>query len=370
MRKKILLLTMTFLLLLSVGIITAQTTKGQKSPVTTTMAKKIASYCQYNQRALSLFAVANPQQIQNRTDLAHRLLKTLDKHLDCAENFIITLYYNYGVEMAYFALKDAGFTIKETDIAETIWEEEKEKQDKIAKEQEVKKKIEREQTLLKRIEANDIFAAKSLYVQPDIEIDIANMATSTVLNDKDEYMDYDYDCIISKDGKLSLKNPSDTLNYSMIQKFIYHYIADDNIDLGGYNAGCIEIDGKEVPVNSYINIQFREERYKHRGYLELTIKKNKKTGRWEFANDTSDKLHNWAKEDAERMRYDLEAAIYSCPTLNVLKGTLQLKIEVYRRVLKSNISDEIDLSYYFDMKYLKRSIWEVEYVPLRYNVSF
>lgn len=370
MRKKVLLLTVTFLLSFTMGTITAQTTKGQKSPVTTVMAKKIGSYCQYNQRALSLFAVATPQQVRNRTDLAHRLLETLDKHLDCAENFIVTLYYNYGVEMAYFALKDAGFTIKETDIAETIFKKEKEKQDKITQEQEAREKAEREQNLLKRIEANDVFTAQSLSVQPEIEIDIANMATFTVLNDKVEYMDYDYGCIINKDGKLSLKNPSDTLNYSAMQKFIYHYITDDNIDFGGYKAGCIEIGGREIPVNSYINIHFNEEHYKHRGYLELTIKKDKKTGRWVFTDDTAVKLQDYAKEDAKRMRYDLEAAIYSCPMLNNLKGTLQLKIDVYRRVLKSNISDEIDLSYYFDMKYLKKSIWETEYVPLRYNVSF
>ena len=71
MRKKVLLLTVTFLLSFTMGTITAQTTKGQKSPVTTVMAKKIGFYCQYNQRALSLFAVANPQQVRNRTDLAH-----------------------------------------------------------------------------------------------------------------------------------------------------------------------------------------------------------------------------------------------------------------------------------------------------------
>lgn len=131
MRKKLLLLTATFLISLPSGAITAQknvpkavkseaATVIKKSPVTSAMAKKIGYYCRYNQRALSLFAAANPQQVRNRTDLAHRLLETLDKHLDCAENFIVTLYYNYGVEMAYFALKDAGFTIKETDIAEAI----------------------------------------------------------------------------------------------------------------------------------------------------------------------------------------------------------------------------------------------------------
>ena len=162
MRKKLLLLTATFLLSFMMGTITAQTTKGQKSPVTNVMAKKIGSYCQYNQRALSLFAVANPQQVRNRTDLAHRLLETLDKHLDCAENFIVTLYYNYGVEMAYFALKDAGFTIKETDIAEIIWMNEKEKQDKIAQEQEVRRNAERELAIQERINDGSEFSKKEL----------------------------------------------------------------------------------------------------------------------------------------------------------------------------------------------------------------
>lgn len=162
MRKKFLLLTATFLLSFTMGTATAQTTKGQKSPVTTVMAKKIGSYCQYNQRALSLFAVANPQQVRNRTDLAHRLLETLDKHLDCAENFIVTLYYNYGVEMAYFALKDAGFTIKETDVAEAIWKKEQEKIDVTNKQREAREKAERELILQKRISENDEFEKKEL----------------------------------------------------------------------------------------------------------------------------------------------------------------------------------------------------------------
>lgn len=176
MRKKLLLLTATFLLLLSAGTSTAQTnttktvknkatTVVKKSAVTTAMAKKIGYYCRYNQRALSLFAVANFQQVQNRTNYAHRLLRELDQHLDCAENFIVTLYYNYGVEMAYFALKDAGFTIKETDVAEAIWKKEKEKQDKIAKEQEVKKQAEKELALQKRINENEEFDKKELVTE-------------------------------------------------------------------------------------------------------------------------------------------------------------------------------------------------------------
>lgn len=165
MRKKLLLLTATFLLSLSAVTITAQTTKKQESPVTSAMARKIDYYCRYNQRALSLFAAANPQQVQNRKDYAHRLLMELDQHLDYAENFIITLYYNYGVEMAYFALKDAGFTIKETDIAEAIYQKEKDKQDKIAQEQEARKRAEKEIALQKRINKNDEFAKKELAME-------------------------------------------------------------------------------------------------------------------------------------------------------------------------------------------------------------
>ena len=210
--------------------------KKPSQDVTTTMARKIRYYCQYNEMALSLFAVANAEQVQNNNARADRLLWELDKHLDCAENFIITLYYNYGVTDSYFALKDAGFTIMETDMAESIWKKETEKQKVI----EEKKRKEKEQALLQRIEKNDVFTKDDLSVQPDIEIDISNMATYTVFNDKNEYLSYEYKCIISKEGKLLLKNPSDTLNYSATQKFIYQYISDENMGAGIYKAGCID----------------------------------------------------------------------------------------------------------------------------------
>ena len=70
---------------------------------------------------LSLFASANAEVVQNRRDVADRILAKLNNHLDYAENFILDLYYNYGTEMAYFALKNAGFTIQEHDTAVAIW---------------------------------------------------------------------------------------------------------------------------------------------------------------------------------------------------------------------------------------------------------
>ncbi|MCS2957671.1 hypothetical protein NXX53_11955 [Bacteroides salyersiae] len=187
-----------------------------------------------------------------------------------------------------------GFTIKETERVEVVWEQEEAKQEAIAN----KKRQEEEQALLKRIEADDIFTEDILSIKPNIEIDIAELAISPVTNNKNERFDYYYRCIIDKEGKLSLANFSDTLNYSVMQKFIYDYITNENI----YKAGCIEIEGRHIPVNSYVNIEFKEQRYKHRGYLDLSIKKDKKTNRWEILPNNSTDLMHWTCEDPEVLK--------------------------------------------------------------------
>ena len=264
MRRNLLSLIVIFLFSFAIGTTTAQTTKNQQSFVTSSMAKKISYSCQYNERMQWFFANANNINFSHEAD---KILRTLDKHLDYAEKYLIALYYNYGMRMGYFALKDMGFTLQETEKVEAVWKKEEAKQQAIAE----KEKQEKEQALLKRIEADDIFTKDQLTTLPDIEIDIYNMATSTVFNDKDELMNYDYDCIINKEGHLYLVNASDTLKYSPIQKFIYHYISDSNIDFGGYKSGYIEINDKDIPVNSYVNIEFKEQRYKHRGYYNTPI---------------------------------------------------------------------------------------------------
>ncbi|NCC99456.1 MAG: hypothetical protein EOL95_07130 [Bacteroidia bacterium] len=147
------------------------------------MAKKIAYYCQYNQRALSLFATANAEIIQNRTDLANKLLEKLDKHLDCAENFIITLYYNYGVEMSYFALKDAGFTIQETDKAELIWEKE---QEKGAKSEQDNNEAENR----RRVEAEKLSKQRSSK-ESSLSKDISKTSTDEEVVDLNDYFNSD-----------------------------------------------------------------------------------------------------------------------------------------------------------------------------------
>lgn len=149
-------MTVTLLLVLSAGKSTAQTIGQGKEPfATVSMAKKIGNYCLRNQQAFALFATANEQQVQRREDLASRLLENLDEHLDCAESFLFTLYWNYGVEMSYHYLKRVGFTIKEIDIAENAWKKEQERLDASIKEKE-------ELAMQKRLEQNDIFTKKEL----------------------------------------------------------------------------------------------------------------------------------------------------------------------------------------------------------------
>jgi hypothetical protein len=349
---------------LSFQSVYSQTKKNQQSFVTTAMAKKISYSCQYNERMQWFFANAN--QI-NFSDEADRILRTLDKHLDYAEKYLVALYYNYGMRMGYYALKDMGFTIQETEKVEAVWKEEEAKQQASAE----KKRQEKEQALIKRIEAGDIFTKDMLSVQPNIEIDIAEMATSSVINNKNEYFDYNYRCIIDKEGKLSLANLSDTLGYSVMQRFIYNYITNENIGDGIYKAGCIEIEGENIPVNSYVNIEFKEQRYKHRGYLDLSLKKDKKTNRWEILPNNSTDLMRWTCDEPEVLKLDLENAIYNCPQLQEKKGKMQLKIDVYERVLSSNISGKIELSHYFEMTYRNGSFGGYgEYIPLEYKISF
>lgn len=201
--------------------------------ITPVMARKIGYYYQYNQRALSLFAMANPEQVQNRSDRASRLLSELEKHLDCAENFIITLYYNYGVEMSYFALKDAGFTIKETDIAESIWTKEKEKQDKIREEKELEKRkaeLSKEKDIFDLATHGGYFSFHALTVSPEIAIDAEDLVRSIALWKSEELISWEtsidcsFDCIISKEGTLSLASPEDENISNPTRKILSDYL--------------------------------------------------------------------------------------------------------------------------------------------------
>lgn len=377
MKKKILLLAATLLLSLSVAeTATAQSAVQRKSYVTSSMARKIANHCKYNGRMEALFATSN--NIIFVAD-ARQILLTLDEHLDYAEKFLNALYESYGMRLGRIGLSDMGFTSQETERVAAIWMKEESRKIAVAQQQ----KKEEEQALMEQIKANDIFYPEELSTEPQIMIDAYNMATYDAYYDNDEKIDYTYHCIMSKDGKLSLENPTDTINYSAMQKFIYEYITSPNLGAldYGYKAGTVMIGGTSYPVNSYVTIHFKEERYKRnngKGYLNVTIKKNKKTGNWDILTDKSDDIVCAKCKDPEVLKMDLENAIYDCPDLKKLNGKILLKVVIYERRLSSNISQEIELSHYFDLSYTKDTLLEYlkscfdgeEYIPLKYKVSF
>ena len=194
---------------------------------------------------------------------------------------------------------------------------------------------------------------------------------SEVLGDK--LINYTYHCILSKEGKLSLIHPADTANYSPIQEYLYRYMTAPTMGMTyPYQPGIVLIDGKNHPVNSYVTIQFKEERYKskvNKGYLNVTIKKSKKTGAWEILADKSDAIRCMTCQDSDALKTDLENAIYDCPDLQNLTGVIILKVVVYERRLHSNVSEEITLPHYFELSYLKKGFWDDEYIPLKYEVT-
>lgn len=345
-RKYYVTLVFTILFSLSYQYIYSQTKKQQQSFVTPSMARKISYSCQTNERMWVIFS--NTNKIVSNSE-ADKILQTLNNHLDYAENYLMSIYYNYGTEMAYFALKKMGFTLQETEKVETEWYKERailEAKQKIIEEQELKNK---KLILVKRIEDDDIFDENMLSVKPYIKFDITTMPISPLTNSKDKYLNYTYDCVINKEGKLSLVNLSDLSEYSYAERFIYDYIT--NLKVGNYKAGSIELGNKNILVSSYVTIEFTEQRYKHRGHLDISIKKNKKTNKWEIIPKNSTDLMNWTCNNPKALKIDLENAINEWSLSKDRKGKIQLKINVYKRILSSNISDgEIELSHSFEFE--------------------
>lgn len=360
-RLRMLVIVLALLLASPVSIIHAQTSEYRKSYLTPAMLMKISSYCQYNQNAQYLFARANDINYRDELD---RTLRTLYDHLDCAERFMIEIYDQYGQRMGYFALKDMGFTLYEYSIVEAVWKKEEERREAIAE----RKRREKEQALLKRINENEIFSFDALSGGPSADIDALDMATYDVVNDREELIDYRYDCIVTKEGKLKLVNQSDTLQYSALQKFIYYYITESSA--GAFKPGYITINGEPIPVDCYFTVKFKEIRHRIQGVLTTTIRKDKKKGCWIFAEDGSGNLNYFVEKSSEAIKYDLETAINTSPVLSALKGKKTITANVYQRELSSNIASTINLSYYFDMTYRKDKVWDVEPIPIKYPVAF
>ena len=334
--------------------------------VTPAMARKIGYYCEYNQRALSLFAMANPEQVQNRSDRASRLLSELDKHLDCAENFILTLYYNYGIEMSYFALKDAGFTIKETDIAESIWAKEKAKQDKIREEKEIEKRkteLAKEKNIFDLATHGGNFGFHALTVLPEITIDADDLARiidlwkAEQLIDWGTWIDCSFNCIISKDGVLSLASPEDSDTFNSTQKLLFDYLIHNAIVQNPASITFKQLD-TTVIVNSKVTIKFEQETRKLKNSIQFKAKKDKKSQKWKIINDVElrTQLNVTSKNNAEAIYYDIEGFLYSNPYFKgIEKGTYSVRADILANEIKYLIEGKVQerghLPYSFEFEH-------------------
>lgn len=343
--------------------------------VTPVMARKIGYYCQYNQMALSLFATANPEQVQNRRDRASRLLSELEKHLDCAENFIFTLYYNYGIEMSYFALKDAGFTIKETDIAEFIWEKETEKQKKIIKEKEIEKRkaeLSKEKDIFDLATHGGYFGFHALTVLPEITIDANDLARMVDLWKNEQLIDWgtlidcSFNCVISKDGALSLSFPEGSETFNSTQKKLFDYLIHNAIVQNPASVTFKQLD-TTVIVNSKATIRFEQEEARRlKNLIQFRAKKDKKSQKWKIINDVElrTQLNVLSKYSAEAIYYDLVAFLHNNPYFkSIEKGTYSVKADIFANEIKylieGNVQERVHLPYSFEFECKRYSIIEI-----------
>lgn len=337
--KKLLLALLLFCLIPGISCPQSKETAAL-SNITSLMAAKISYLCQYNERMGWLFATANRFTYMYEAD---RILETLDEHKECAERFIHALYYNFGVEMSYWTLKNADFTVHEIDVAEKIWRDEEARRDSIAEQRRMKK----ERKIMERIEAGDSFIPKELSAQPQINIDLTAISMLMPDNPKDEPWDYRYRCIVRKDGHVSLENPLDTLKYTDIQRMIYSdFVEGDN----AFEVGRMTVGSEQIPVDSWVMIQINEVREKNKHNLEAVIRKDRRSGLWHVLWGTYPcDLKRLRCRDVRALKSGLTGALFNCPELKRLKGEKRIEAAVYERTLKCDFSEEVELPYTFEI---------------------
>lgn len=337
MKKKILLLAATLLLSLSVAeTATAQNAGQRKSYVTSSMARKITYFCQYKDLAMAIFADAN--KIVSSVEL-DKTINTLDKHLDCAENFFLAIYYRYGMEMGYGVLENMGLTPREIEVIQAEWKKDDERRAAIAEQ----KRKEKESGYLKLIEENGVFTSEQLAVQPKISIDLTAISMLLPDNPKSE-IDYWFRCVVSKDGYISLEDENDTLNYTNVEKEIYsNFIKGDN----AIEVGKVEIDGKQISVNSRVIIKLNEVRKRdvrgsHNNELTFSIQKDSRLNAWFVIWDDEFPNNRVLCKDIQGFKSQLTGALYNCHGLEKLnEGYFHIiKVIPYQRKLECNLSDD------------------------------
>lgn len=390
--------TVLFLLLISYSTPSTYSQNNKKNwDVTPTMAKKISYLCQSNDRVFIFFA--NSMGITNYRD-ADIIIRSLDKKLDYAEKFIVNLYASYGVEMSYFTLKDAGFTIPETDKAELIWEKtqkkwkkEEEKNNKKRIKNEHTEKLEKERKILSSVLNDSIFNFQTLSKTPQININMADLAshikhwkTENSIG-QDDLIDCSFDCIISKEGKLSLiipsvsrsqvsedgriklTTPQEIKKVSNIHKLFYDYILNNAII---QNPGLITLEQLDttIAVSSKTTLHFTQiKRHVHTSTIEFKMKKDKKTKIWRIINE--DKLRfqliRIGREKSNIIYSDLKDYLYHTSNLETIKKkSCLIKAEIFENeidfLIEGNTQERFNLPYTFDIiinKATNNSLWYI-----------
>lgn len=360
-------------LFITLGTVAFCQTKTKSPKVTSTMAKKIGLCCRNNPRMLSLFASANAEVVQNRKDVADRILAKLDNHLDYAENFILDLYYNYGTEMAYFALKNAGFTIQEHDTADAIWKkaQEKQKQIKQKRQQEkMKANLVKEQDTFDLAINGGVFAFHALSNKPEITLDIAEMARCVdgFRSDKqiawDESIDYTFNCIISKDKILELIIPEDSITFTSTQKVLWEYIKSNAIIQNHATLQFNQLDTTLI-VSAKANLRITQKSTRYRTIIEFNASKDKKTKKWSITNpdELKRKLNSIDRDNAESIYCDIDGSLYYNPYFELFeKGKYLIKAVIVENSLEyyveNKLQEEASMSFSFEFSCNKKNFMD------------
>lgn len=337
------------------------------------MAKKIGMCCRNNPRMLSLFASANAEVLQNRRDVADRILAKLDNHLDYAENFILDLYYNYGTEMAYFALKNAGFTIQEHDTADAIWKKAQEKQKQIEQkrqQEKMKANLVKEQETFDLAINGGLFGFHALSNKPEITLDIAEIARCVdgFRSDKhiawDENIDYTFNCIISKDKILELIIPEDSITFTSTQKVLWEYIKSNAIIQNHATLQFNQLDTTLI-VSAKANLRITQKSTRYRTIIEFNASKDKKTKKWSITNpdELKRKLNSIDKDNAESIYCDIEGSLYYNPYFELFeKGKYLIKAVIVENSLEyyveNKLQEEASMSFSFEFSCNKKNFMD------------
>ena len=249
--------------------------------------------------------------------------------------------------MGYGTLKSMGFTIKEIDAVQAEWEKDDERRAAIAEQ----RRKEKERGYLKLIEENGVFTSKQLSVQSNINIDLTAISMLLPDNPKSEPLNYWFHCIVSKDGYICLQDESDTLSYTDTEKTIY------NNYIKGYNTlevGKVEIENKQVPVNSKVLIDIEEVRKQHKynynKILKFNIQKDKPLNFWYVLwNESNYNQRNLRCKDFQGLKSQLTGALNNCPEIKGLKDAQSIEVLVYERTLQCNFSEEVILPHIFEI---------------------